>query len=64
MLDETSGKGKVPEKVTENKTKILELIKKNKFITVIKISNSINISRKSVLESPLKATDKKFQSIN
>ena len=49
---------KVTEKVTENQQKILTLIEKNKDITVVELAESIQISRKSVLENIAKLKQK------
>jgi ATP-dependent DNA helicase RecG len=43
------GTDRVTEKVTENQQKILDLMSRNKYITVLELSGIMNISRKSVL---------------
>lgn len=51
---------KVTEKVTENQVKILEEIKKDKFITAKKLSLVVGISERKIKENIKKLKEKKL----
>lgn len=50
----------VTEKVTENQAKILDMLKRNNTMTVVELSDSLSISRKSILENISKLKSKKL----